>query len=48
MTKYICLNCNYKFELENHSECPHCGADKFEKDKSAGELLEEVERILGR
>lgn len=47
MTKYICINCNYKFESENPSECPYCGTDKFEKDKSAGELLEEVGRILG-
>ena len=46
MTKYICANCNYKFESENPSKCPYCGTDKFEKDKSAGELLEEVERIL--
>ena len=46
MTKYICINCNYKFESENPSECPYCGTDKFEKDKSAGELLEAVGKIL--
>ena len=46
MVGYICRNCSYKFESENPSECPYCGTDKFEKDKSAGELLEEVGRIL--
>jgi len=46
--KYICVNCNYGFESEkeNPLECPHCGTARFEKDKSAGELLEEVERVL--
>lgn len=46
MVKYVCINCNHGFESENPSECPHCGTDKLEKNKSAGELLEEVERIL--
>ena len=46
MVKYICVNCNYKFKSENPSECPYCGTDKFEKDKSAGELLEEIEKVL--
>jgi len=44
--KYICINCSHEFESGNPSECPHCGTDKFEKNKSAIELLEEVERIL--
>ena len=46
MIKYICTNCNYKFESENASGCPYCGSDKFEKDKSAQELLEEIGDIL--
>ena len=44
--RYLCVNCNHNFESENPSECPHCGQGVFEKDKSAGELLEEVGRIL--
>ena len=46
MVKFICTNCNYKFESENPSDCPYCGKDSLEKDKSAEELLEEVGRLL--
>jgi len=46
MGKFICTNCNYRFDAENALECPYCGKESLEQDKSATELLEEVERLL--
>ncbi len=47
MVKYICKNCNYRFNSNNdQNECPYCGRNALEKDKSASELLEEIENIL--
>jgi len=48
MVKWVCTGCNYRFESENVDECPYCGRrDKLEKEPSASELLENVERMLG-
>ena len=46
MAKYVCKNCNYNFDEEDASECKFCGMDCIEVDKSAGELLDEVDRLL--
>lgn len=46
MVKFLCKNCNYKFESENAFDCPYCGKESIEKEKSAGELLEDVDRLL--
>lgn len=46
MVIHICTNCNYRFDAENAIECPYCGQEGLEKEKSAGELLEEVDRLL--
>lgn len=46
MTKYVCTNCNYRCDLEKKSDCPYCGMEKLEKEKTAEELIEEVERLL--
>ena len=46
MSRYVCLNCNYRFESDNPGDCPNCGMEEFEKEKSAEELLGDVERIL--
>ena len=46
MGKYICTNCNYRFNSENPFDCPYCGKKTLEKEKSAEELLEQVERLL--
>ncbi|MBR9706708.1 hypothetical protein GOV14_06755 [Candidatus Pacearchaeota archaeon] len=47
MIKYICTNCNYRFNAQEAIDCPYCGKEKIEKEKNATELLEEVEQILG-
>ena len=46
MVKSICTNCRFRCDKENVSECPYCGKDTLEKEKSAEELLEEVDRFL--
>jgi rubrerythrin len=47
MAKYICRHCNFKFESQSPSDCPYCGRGKtLEKEKSAGELLQEINDIL--
>ena len=46
MTKYICKNCNYGFEGDSLDKCGFCGMDSIEKEKNAGELLEEIEDLL--
>jgi len=46
MDRYVCKNCNYRFERDNVYECPYCGNEAIEKEKNAEELLEEVSRLL--
>ena len=46
MGRYICKNCNYRFDSKKPLDCPYCGTMNFEKEKSAEELLHEVETLL--
>ncbi len=46
MVKYICKNCNYNFSGENADECRFCGMESIEVEKSAGELLDEIGKLL--
>ncbi len=46
MTKWVCTGCNFRFESGSAKECPYCGRSNIEKEPSASELLEEVERLL--
>ena len=46
MVIHICTKCNYKFDAENPEECPYCGKEGLEKDKSAEELLDEIDKLL--
>ncbi|MEK6848838.1 MAG: hypothetical protein AABX65_04365 [Nanoarchaeota archaeon] len=46
MTKFICRNCNYRFETEGaRSVCPYCSTGGFEKEKTADELINEVASV---
>ncbi len=47
MARYVCKNCNYRFNGKNLKECGFCGMDCIEEEKSAEELIEEIERLLG-
>ena len=44
--RHICTNCNYRFNAENPRDCPYCGKEMLEKEKSAVELLDEVDKLL--
>jgi len=47
MVRFVCKNCNYRFESGEGFECPYCGQEEsIEKEQSAGELLQEVESLL--
>lgn len=46
MARYICRRCNFRFEAKNANECGYCGRGDIEIEKNAGELLEDVDKIL--
>ena len=47
MVKFVCKGCNYRFDSETAFECPYCGQEEsIEKEQSAGELLQDVKRLL--
>ena len=47
MVKWVCIGCNYRFESDNPIDCPYCGRrDKIQKEPSASELLNEIEKLL--
>ncbi|MDP2926027.1 MAG: hypothetical protein Q8N99_06655 [Nanoarchaeota archaeon] len=47
MGKYICKQCNFRYETKNPIDCPYCGRKgTLEKEKSACELLDEINNIL--
>ncbi len=47
MTEYICTNCRYRFSSAKETrDCPYCGKPKAEKEKSASELLDDVDEML--
>ena len=44
--KFVCLNCNYRFESEldyMSKSCPYCGKKEVIKEPNAEDLLNEVE-----
>lgn len=44
MVKFICKNCNYRFESELEQikrKCPYCGQIKIIKEPTAEDLLKE-------
>ncbi|MFA5173799.1 MAG: hypothetical protein WC438_01310 [Candidatus Pacearchaeota archaeon] len=46
MVKWACTRCNYRFESVNPKDCPYCGRDSIEKEKTAEELIDEVKDLL--
>ena len=46
MAKWVCTSCNFRFESIDAKECPYCGRRNVQKEPSAEELLNEVERLL--
>ncbi len=46
MTAYRCKQCNFRLNAMNALECPYCGRKTLEKERTAGELLDEVSSLL--
>ncbi|MBI4149204.1 hypothetical protein HY491_02035 [Candidatus Woesearchaeota archaeon] len=51
-TRYICVNCRYKFNVKKASEmsarCPYCGKDNLmEYEGTVNRILDEVSQIPG-
>ncbi|MDD5193313.1 MAG: DNA-directed RNA polymerase subunit P [Candidatus Nanoarchaeia archaeon] len=46
MVKYVCKHCKFRCESKILIECPYCGRDSLEKEKSAEELLNDINDIL--
>lgn len=46
MTTYVCNNCGFRIESEKPvKRCPYCDHLSLEKEKSAEELVNEVDII---
>jgi len=44
MSAYICENCGYRLESgKSEKNCPYCDSDSLAKEKSANELLNDIE-----
>ncbi len=47
MPKYVCTNCNFSFHSQTAKECGYCGrTNSIEEEKSAGQLLDDVDKLL--
>lgn len=41
---YVCTNCNFRSNRE-YLECPYCGKKTMEEEKSAEELLKDIDLL---
>jgi hypothetical protein len=46
MVGYICKHCKFRTDKDSIRECPWCGRNSLEKEKSANELLDDINNIL--
>jgi len=47
MEDFICKNCKYRFKSSGEPKtCPYCDKESVEKEKSASEIVNEIEDIL--
>mgnify|MGYP001595058328 FL=1 len=47
MSRYICKDCNYRFNAEKLIDCGYCGKNNIEMEKNAEELLDEIDKLIG-
>lgn len=46
MESFICLNCNYNFKSKQSPKtCPYCNKNTVEKEKSAEDIISEIENL---
>ena len=43
MKGLVCMSCGYRFESDKKKNCPYCNSGNVDKEKSAEELLNEIE-----
>jgi predicted Zn-ribbon and HTH transcriptional regulator len=44
MESYVCSNCKYRFKTQRvPSRCPYCDKSAIEKEKSAAEIIDEIQ-----
>ncbi|MBR9704563.1 DNA-directed RNA polymerase subunit P [Candidatus Pacearchaeota archaeon] len=43
---YVCTSCNFRPKSETLEECPYCGKRTLEKERSAEQLIYEVNEII--
>ena len=47
MQSFVCLNCKYRFQArETPKTCPYCDKRTVEKEKSAEDIVSEVDELL--
>jgi len=47
MENFVCINCKYKFSARTKpSLCPYCNKSSIEKEKSAEDLLNEIDALV--
>jgi len=48
MVRFICKDCDYKFDNPNSSlkECPYCGKNTIAEEQGAQKILEDVKSLL--
>ncbi len=49
MARFHCTQCNYEFDVAGKvpKKCPYCGKASLHREKTAADLLREVEAIMG-
>lgn len=46
MESFICLNCKYRFKSDKKPRtCPYCDKPAVDREKSASEILSEIDTI---
>jgi len=47
MAIYVCSHCKFRLNSERSPrDCPYCGKSTLEREKTASELLGEVDELL--
>ncbi len=48
MTTFHCSQCNYEFDVAGKvpKKCPYCGKASLRRERTAADLLKEVESIM--
>tara|TARA_Y100000034_G_C6636779_1_gene278212 strand:- start:216 stop:347 length:132 start_codon:yes stop_codon:yes gene_type:complete len=42
MVKFVCKNCDYRFESKKMKKCPYCDSAKISKELDAEDLVREL------